>query len=109
MCTRTTRSVIYVDGFTLYYGVLKNTACKWLDLQRFFTLLRPDDDIRAIKYFTAIVAPGCVAADPGSISGSVAADSLGQRRVEVPNLSVLGICRQDLRSALDVYERVRAS
>ena len=51
-------SVIYVDGFNLYYEVLKNTACKWLDLQRFFTLLRQNDDIRAIKYFTAIVEPG---------------------------------------------------
>ncbi len=58
MRSRTARSVIYVDGFNLYYGVLKNTACKWLDLQRFFTLLRPNDDIRSIKYFTAIVEPG---------------------------------------------------
>ena len=39
MCTRAARSVIYVDGFNLYYGVLKNTAYKWLDLQRFFTPL----------------------------------------------------------------------
>ncbi len=46
---------MYVDGFNLYYGVLKNTAYKWLDLERFFKPLRPQDDIQAINYFTAIV------------------------------------------------------
>ena len=44
-----------MDGFNLYYGVLRNTACKWLDLQRFFTLLRPNDDVRAIR--TTVYVP----------------------------------------------------
>ena len=49
---------MYVDGFNLYYGILKNTAYKWLDLERFFTLLRPHDEIEAIKYCTALVDAG---------------------------------------------------
>ena len=26
------RTFVYVDGFNLYYGVLRGTAWKWLDL-----------------------------------------------------------------------------
>ncbi len=58
MCPPTPRTIVYVDGFNLYYGVLKDTPYKWLDLERLFRFLRPHDDIQAIKYFTAIVAPG---------------------------------------------------
>ena len=49
------RTIVYVDGFNLYYGALKNTPCKWLDLEQYFSLLRQGDDIRAVKYFTAHV------------------------------------------------------
>ena len=49
------RTIIYIDGFNLYYGALKGTPHKWLNLERYFSLLRPHDDIRAIKYFTAMV------------------------------------------------------
>ncbi len=47
------RSIVYVDGFNLYYGAVKYTKWKWLDLDRYFRLLRQDDDIQTIKYFTA--------------------------------------------------------
>lgn len=49
------RSIIYVDGFNFYYGVVRGTAHKWLDLERVFYRLRPDDDIQVIHYFTALV------------------------------------------------------
>lgn len=50
------RIIVYIDGFNLYYGVVKSTpALKWLDLERFCRLLRPNDDIQSIKYFTALV------------------------------------------------------
>ena len=49
------RTIVYVDGFNLYYGAVKDTKHKWLDLQRFFVALRQHDDVVAIKYFTAIV------------------------------------------------------
>ncbi|MFZ0829258.1 MAG: NYN domain-containing protein [Verrucomicrobiia bacterium] len=48
---------IYIDGFNLYYGCLKNTQYKWLDVGKLCTLLLPKHQIQEIKYFTAIVAP----------------------------------------------------
>lgn len=51
----TARSIIYIDGFNLYYGSLKGTSHKWLDLQILFERLRPDDAIQSIRYFTALV------------------------------------------------------
>lgn len=48
------RSKIYIDGFNLYYGALRGTPYKWLDLQKYFTLLRQGDDIQKIWYFTAL-------------------------------------------------------
>ena len=49
------RTAIYIDGFNLYYGALKGTPYKWLDLDRYFRLLRPNDDLQCIRYFTAMV------------------------------------------------------
>jgi uncharacterized LabA/DUF88 family protein len=46
---------VYVDGFNLYYGAVKDTPVKWLDLERYFKLLRPHDSIQKIKYYTALV------------------------------------------------------
>ena len=50
-----TRSIVYVDGFNIYYGAIRGTAHKWLNLERFFRLLRPNDDLQVIRYFTALV------------------------------------------------------
>ena len=47
------RSIVYVDGFNLYYGMVRGTPWKWLDLQQYFELVRPDDDILQIRYFTS--------------------------------------------------------
>jgi uncharacterized LabA/DUF88 family protein len=49
------RAIVYIDGFNLYYGSVKGTAYKWLNLQRYFELLRNDDDVVQIHYFTALV------------------------------------------------------
>jgi len=52
------RTCVYVDGFNFYYGVVKDTPYKWLNLKALFSyLLNPQQhDIQAIKYFTAIVS-----------------------------------------------------
>ena len=50
--TTRNRSIIYIGGFNPYYGAVKNTLWKWLDMKRYFQLLRQDDDIQIIKYFT---------------------------------------------------------
>lgn len=49
------RTIVYVDGFNFYYGAVRGTPHKWLDLEKCFLKLRPGDDIRRIWYFTALV------------------------------------------------------
>lgn len=44
---------VYIDGFNLYYGCLKDTPHRWLDLEAFCQRLLPKDDIKRIRYFTA--------------------------------------------------------
>jgi hypothetical protein len=52
------RVVVYIDGFNLYYGVLRFSKEKWLDIERLFKLLRPHDQIQKIRYFTALSSGG---------------------------------------------------
>ena len=53
----TMRTFVYVDGFNLYYGALKGTPWKWLDLPALFAkVLQPHHDILTVKYFTARVS-----------------------------------------------------
>lgn len=57
------RVSVYVDGFNLYYGLLKpSPAIKWLDLSALATALRPAA-VTTVRYFTARVRP---VPDPGS-------------------------------------------
>jgi 6-hydroxy-3-succinoylpyridine 3-monooxygenase len=49
------RTIVYIDGFNFYYGAVRGTAFKWLDMEGCFRKLRPGDDIRRIWYFTALV------------------------------------------------------
>lgn len=51
------RTIVYVDGFNLYYGALKRTPYRWLDLGALCARLLPKDQVVAIKYFTAQVVP----------------------------------------------------
>lgn len=48
---------VYVDAFNLYYGSLRGTSYKWLDLAKLCAILLPRDTIHRIKYFTALVEP----------------------------------------------------
>ena len=51
------RTCVYIDGFNLYYGLLKNTPYKWLDLKKLFnTLLSKHNEIISIKYYTARIS-----------------------------------------------------
>jgi hypothetical protein len=47
---------VYVDGFNLYYGCLKGSPYKWLDLEILCRVLLPSDQISKIRYFTAKVS-----------------------------------------------------
>ena len=46
---------VYVDGFNLYYGAVRNTPYRWLNIGAMCRLLLPRDQINQIKYFTALV------------------------------------------------------
>ncbi len=46
---------VYIDGFNLYYGALKGTQYKWLNLQKLCELVLPNNKIAYIKYYTARV------------------------------------------------------
>ncbi len=51
------RTIVYIDGFNLYFGSLKNTSWKWLDISALATRLckeqNPQAELVGIKYFTA--------------------------------------------------------
>ncbi len=53
------RVIVYADGFNLYFGIkeagLEN--CKWLDIhQLILGLIKPDQELILIKYFTSRVS-----------------------------------------------------
>lgn len=52
------KTVVYVDAFNLYYGAVKDTPYKWLDIGALCrAALRQENVITGIKYFTAKVHP----------------------------------------------------
>ena len=57
---------VYIDGFNLYYGAVKGTPYRWLNVAQMCRLLLPQDDIQQIKYFTALVHPR--PHDPGQLT-----------------------------------------
>ena len=46
---------VYIDGYNFYYGCVKGTPYRWLDFSKLCNILLPNDDVRRIKYFTALV------------------------------------------------------
>lgn len=48
---------LFVDGFNLYYGCLRGSPYKWLDLETLSRKILPNTEIDRIFYFTARVSP----------------------------------------------------
>ena len=48
---------VYIDGFNLYYGCVRGTPYKWLDVAAFCARLLPKNQINRIRYLTALVTP----------------------------------------------------
>ena len=46
MCAMRKRTIVYVDGFNLYYGLLKKTKWRWLDLVMVLLGKRPATVLR---------------------------------------------------------------
>ena len=52
------RTAVYIDGFNLYYRALsRHPEYKWIDVAALARALLPDDNLSAIKYFTARIKP----------------------------------------------------
>lgn len=57
MYMKNKKTIVYIDGFNLFYRLLKGTNYKWLDLYALCEKSLPKDaDIVAIKYYTARVS-----------------------------------------------------
>jgi hypothetical protein len=53
------KTMVYIDGFNLYYRLLKkkNTDCKWLNIKALAeAILGPRHVVTHVKYFTAMVS-----------------------------------------------------
>jgi uncharacterized LabA/DUF88 family protein len=50
------RTFVYIDGFNLYYGCLKETPYRWLDLSKLIANYYKSAQVIKIKYFTALVS-----------------------------------------------------
>lgn len=61
------RTIVYIDGYNLYYGAIRHTAYKWLDIYRLFKehILLPDTELLQVRYYTAPVL-GSLCDDPAS-------------------------------------------
>ncbi|MBP7275757.1 MAG: hypothetical protein KBA51_06105 [Kiritimatiellae bacterium] len=59
------KTVVYFDAFNFYFGAIKGTPFKWLDLSRMCSLMLPRNQIIAIKSGTtqpftgSLFGPAC--------------------------------------------------
>jgi hypothetical protein len=74
---------VYIDGFNLYYGCLRDTPYRWLDIGAFCHKLIPRNPIKRIRYFTARVS-----ARPGNPDGPARQDAYLRALGTVPGLSL---------------------
>jgi uncharacterized LabA/DUF88 family protein len=49
------KTYVYIDGFNFYYGCIRNSPYRWLDLFKFAQAMLPKNEVVRVKYFTAIV------------------------------------------------------
>jgi hypothetical protein len=77
------RTNVYVDGFNLYYGSLKGSSFRWLDLEALCARLLPKHDVRRVRYFTAKVT-----ARPGKPHDPVHQEMYLRALATLPTVSV---------------------
>ncbi|BAZ00484.1 6-hydroxy-3-succinoylpyridine 3-monooxygenase HspA [Tolypothrix tenuis PCC 7101] len=75
---------VYVDGFNLYYGSLKDSPYKWLNLHTLVTTILKQSSINHIKYFTARVK-----ARPQDPSQAVRQDTYLRALKTIPHVTVI--------------------
>lgn len=50
------RTNVYIDGFNFYYGALRKSPHRWINIRKLCELLLPKNTVVEIKYFTALVS-----------------------------------------------------
>ncbi len=75
---------VYVDGFNLYYGAVRGTPFRWLDMAAMCKVLLPRDQISRIKYFTALVD-----ARPGDLDKPLRQELYWRALRTIPNLEII--------------------
>ena len=94
------KTIIYVDGYNLYYGLLKGTADKWLDLSLFARRLLPaEHEIVAVKYFTS-----CTLTYPHDESAIERQNIYLQAIRTLPNVKVISGFFKKNKVQMPVYE-----
>ncbi|QBZ83444.1 6-hydroxy-3-succinoylpyridine 3-monooxygenase HspA [Hydrogenovibrio crunogenus] len=69
MSIKILKTIVYIDGYNLYYGLLRKTEFKWLDIHSLFQveILNPQEsELIHLKYYTAPVL-GRMCDDPNSV------------------------------------------
>lgn len=76
---------VYIDGFNLYYGALKGSPYRWLDLEKLCSrLLAPNrHTIGRIRYFTARIS-----ARPNDPQGPVRQETYLRALATLPTVSI---------------------
>jgi uncharacterized LabA/DUF88 family protein len=74
---------VYIDGFNLYYGCLKGTPYRWLDLGALCRKLFPANRINRIRYFTSRIS-----ARPDTPDGPAHQDAYLRALATIDGLSV---------------------
>lgn len=86
------RTIIYIDGFNLYFGCLKQLPrCRWLNIealaQRLCIENDPSTDIVGIKYFTAPIKAGL--SPRGFVSVKSQADYLRALQIHCKQVQII--------------------
>lgn len=69
------RTNVYVDGFNLYYGSLKGTPHRWLDLDALCARMLPR--MSAIRLYRCVTDDGFKLADPSGARENTYASGVG--------------------------------
>jgi uncharacterized LabA/DUF88 family protein len=78
------RTIVYIDGFNLYYRALKGTPYKWLDLGMMCGKLLRRHEIVGIKYYTARIS-----SRPNDPDQPVRQQILLRALLTIPNLEIV--------------------
>lgn len=82
------RTVVYIDGYNLYYGLLRKTSLKWLDLFALFRDHVLDPDVELVQVLQALrkMYPEQIAIIEGKIIASTPFQRLVKPIPEAPTL-----------------------